>query len=194
MDCCATKNNSRKGLLNGLLFGLIPHSFCILFIILSILGATIGTALLKNVLIIPYFFQILIALSFIFATISALIYLKRMGQLSFSGIKLKWRYLTVLYSTTLIINFFLFFIAFPAVANMNSSKEIGSASIVINVDIPCSGHAPLIISELGKENGIKNISFNLPNIFNVSYDPNIITKEKILSLQIFKSFKAYSAI
>ena len=34
-DCCQTKDNYQKGFLSGLLYGLIPHSFCIAFLILS---------------------------------------------------------------------------------------------------------------------------------------------------------------
>ncbi len=94
MNCCEKPKETKKekGVLKGILYGLAPHTFCIAFIVFTVLGATTATALLKPLLLNPYFFYILIGLSFIFATISAIFYLKRNGILSFPGIKKKWRY------------------------------------------------------------------------------------------------------
>jgi len=80
-SCCARGNSSarqeKRGFWQGLLLGLAPHSFCILFILFSIAGATAGASLMKKFLILPYFFPILIALSLVFATLSASFYLRR---------------------------------------------------------------------------------------------------------------------
>ena len=92
-SCCQPTKKQPKGFWSGLIYGLIPHTGCIAFIIFTILGVTTATALFKPLLLSPYFFYILIALSFIFATISALIYLKKCALLSLRGIKTKWKYL-----------------------------------------------------------------------------------------------------
>lgn len=199
-DCCQnniknTKN--KKGFLWGIFYGLAPHTFCILFIIFSIIGATTGTLLFKNILTIPYFFQILVSISFIFATISAIIYLKRSQNLSIQGLKNKWRYLTILYSTTIIINLLFFTLIFPAAANLHATqKNITTQQtsqlekLTLEVNIPCSGHASLIIDELGKTNGIINVSYKIPKNFIITYDPKSTSPTSITSLEIFKEFKA----
>ena len=158
-ESCCKKTDSRmdkKGFLKGILYGLAPHTFCIAFIIFTILGVTTATALLKPLLLNRYFFYILIGLSIVFATISAIIYLKKQGILSFSGIKRKWKYLSILYGTTIFVNLLFFMVIFPKVANLNLNptpaivEKTNLSSITLKVDIPCSGHAPLITSELKK--------------------------------------------
>ncbi|MBC7073856.1 hypothetical protein H5T58_00465 [Candidatus Parcubacteria bacterium] len=198
-SCCEEKVKSdKKGFLAGILYGLLPHTFCILFIILSILGTTTATTLLKPLLLNSYFFYILIALSFLFATISALIYLKRNGILSFSGIKRKWKYLSILYGTTIFVNLFLFLFVFPITLNIKNQKIIkenfqiltSQSSIILKVNIPCPGHALLVIEELKKINGVQNVKFLFPNEFEIVFDPFEISKDEILSLNIFKNYKA----
>jgi hypothetical protein len=185
--------------LAGIMYGLLPHTGCILFILFTILGVTAATFFIKPLLMSSYFFYILIALSFVFATISAMIYLKRIGILSVNGIKSKWRYLSILYGTTIAINIILFMAVFPYAANATSNQDITGAAvglqkessiIVLKVDIPCPGHAPLITDELKKLQGIGDIKFSLPNQFEISYDNSIASKQKILELEIFKEFKA----
>lgn len=196
-SCCQKeeKVRERKSLFSGLLYGLLPHTFCILFIILSVLGATTATALLKPLLLNSYFFYILIAISLFFATISAIIYLKKNEILSFSGIKRKWKYLSILYGTTIFVNLLFFMVIFPYLANLNRNQpalieNIPLSSIVLEVNIPCPGHAFLISTEIKKVNGVKDVKFSLPNLFEISFDPQETNKEKILSLEIFKSFEA----
>ena len=105
MDCCTNKTEERKGgFLKGLGYGLMPHIFCIAFVVFTVLGSTVATTLLRPLMLNSYFFYLLIALSFAFATISAIIYLKRDGTLSFMGMKRKWKYLTILYGTTVSVN------------------------------------------------------------------------------------------
>ena len=201
MECCNKPKTEqrRKGFLIGILYGLAPHTFCIAFIIFTILGATAATAFLKPLLLNRYFFYILIALSFVFATVSAVIYLKRNKILSFQGIKRKWRYLSVLYGITIFVNLLLFIVIFPQAANLNFNsaaqlaavEEWGSlSSITLKVAIPCSGHAPLIITELNKISGVAGVKFKFPNLFEVRYDPAKISRDGLLLLEIFKEYKA----
>jgi len=194
-NCCPVpKNNKNKGVLTGIIFGLIPHTFCIAFILFSIIGSVVATTFLKRFLLIPYFFYILIAVSFILATISSIIYLKRIDCLCLSGIKSKWKYIATLYSSVILINVLMFLVVFPLLANTNSANAISIEkypdNLSIAVQIPCSGHAPLIIDELKKDNGIGSVKFRLPNIFDVQYDPTKISSEKIISSEIFKTYKA----
>jgi len=204
-SCCKeneTKKDSR-GVLSGILYGLVPHSFCILFIVLTVLGATTASTLLKPLLLNPYLFYLLILLSSLFATISATIYLKKNKILSIQGVKKKWKYLSILYGTTISVNLILFMVVFPLAANIDaksSSPTVAGKSynqvensqnlLVLEVNIPCPGHAPLITDELKKINGVKSVKFSFPNKFDVSYRSNITSKEQILSLKVFDTYKA----
>ena len=193
---CCSKNDSkgeRKGILKGILYGLAPHTFCILFIIFSILGATTVTTLLKPLLLNRYFFYLLIILSLVLATISAIIYLKKNGILSFQGMKRKWKYLSILYGTTVFVNLLLFIVIFPIVANFNQRKPITETSqsfLTLEVKIPCPGHAPLITGELKKINGVEDIKFRFPNLFDINYNSEKTSKAQILSLDVFRTYKA----
>ncbi len=193
-SCCLLKNSKgeRKGILRGILYGLAPHTFCILFIIFSVLGATTATAALKPFLLNPYFFYFLIGLSFLFATISAIFYLKKNGILSLQGIKRKWKYLSILYGTTIFVNLFLFMVIFPIAANIGSVSVPGSSTslLTLQVDIPCPGHAPLIVGELKKISGVENVKFKFPNLFEINYNPQKTTEKEIISLEVFNTYKA----
>jgi len=208
----------KSSIKQGIIYGLIPHVGCIAFIIASVLGVTVATQFFKPLLLNPYFFYILILMSFIFATISAIFYFKKQGFITFNkskngseigfspqGIKRKWKYLSTLYGTTIGINLLLFMIIFPLLANVSlSSPSVtgavvkaadsgaanGISSIKLQVDIPCSGHAPLISNELKTINGVSEVQFNFPNIFDVKYDPAKTSKQQILSLEVFKTYKA----
>jgi len=204
-DCCqkedilSPEKEQAKGFWSGLLYGLIPHSFCIAFIILSIIGATTATVFLGKILLIPYLFQILIAVSLVFATLSAVVYLKRLGSLSLEGMKRKWRYLLTLYGATVLINLLFFLVVFPNLANLNFSKNqlivlsqnATVSSLTLAVDIPCPGHAPLISGEIKKLPGVQGVVFKFPNLFEVEYDSDVISPEEILDLEIFKAYKAF---
>jgi copper chaperone CopZ len=197
-NCCekTDSKSNKKGFISGILYGLIPHTFCIAFIILTVLGATTATALLKPFLLNRYFFYILIGLSIFFATISAIIYLKKNGILSFRGIKRKWRYLSILYGTTIFVNLLFFMVIFPYLANLNRVQPSAFieatplSSITLKVDIPCPGHASLIIDELKKIEGVEDVKFSFPNLFDVKYNPSKTSKEKLLSLEVFNTYKA----
>jgi len=60
----------------------------------------------------------------------------------------------------------------------------------LQVNIPCPGHAPLIIGELKTIGGVKAVKFKFPNLFDVGYDPEKTSKEQILSLDVFGTYKA----
>ena len=80
-----------------------------------------------------------------------------------------------------------------ATANMkDNSTVVGQAtnSLAIKVDIPCSGHAPLIIDELKKLNGVDSIGYTPLNTFTVNYNSQLTNEAAILSLEIFKTYKA----
>jgi hypothetical protein len=194
-DCCKTNNtNKDRGVLKGILYGIIPHIFCIGFIVFSIIGAVSATAILKKFMMIPYFFYILFLLSFIMATVSAFLYLKKNGKASKQGIKNKWKYLVILYGVTILTNFFMFSYVLPALANINSANTNYNreqlSELSIKVQIPCSGHAPLIISELKKDSGIITVNFTTPDIFKIGYNPKQTSPDKIIAMEIFKTYKA----
>ena len=196
-SCCQSPEKKKAGFWQGFLFGLLPHSFCLAFIIFSILGATLLTGLMRQALLIPYFFQILVVISLFSATISAGVYFKRSYLSLKEGIRGKWRYLLTLYGTTIAVNLLLFMVIFPLVANMKSSQIKGTvlsestqSKISLEVAIPCPGHAPLIIDELGRVEGISWVEFKFPNLFEVNFDSRKISPEEILTLEIFKTFKA----
>lgn len=207
MECCENKNEKKKAYKTGILYGLIPHAGCIAFILFSLFGVAGATFLFRPLLLNPYFFYILIGLSMVFATVSFLFYLKRQNilfssgsekgkevNISLAGIKKEWKYATTLYGTTILVNLLLFLVIFPLVANVSaaspSSQAAGNSILTLQVAIPCSGHAPLISDELKKVPGVSSVKFNFPNNFDVSYDGTTLTKDKILSLDIFNTYKA----
>ena len=198
----AQNEKKRNGLIQGLIYGLVPHTFCILFIVFSIVGATAATSLLKGLFYLPYFTEIIIALAFVFATISALFYLRKNGLLSWPGIKFKWKYLVTMYATTIAINILFFWVIFPAMANFDLSSVQASGtptqaavsqsvgSVTLEVAIPCPGHAPLIIGELKKVEGVMTARYQGPNFFQVTYDLTRVTVSQIMAQPVFQSFKA----
>lgn len=210
MECCNLDNNIKekrgKGILKGILYGLTPHVFCIAFVVFSILGATTATTLLKPLMLNPYFFYILVGLSLVFATVSAGFYLKRNKILSLQGAKRQWKYLSILYGTTILVNLIFFMVIFPLAANLKSGLtlteavkvvaggksevQVSGPLITLQVEIPCSGHAPLIIGELEKINGVENVNFRIPNLFDVNYNSAKTSENKILALEIFKTYQA----
>ncbi len=209
------KNKEEKNSIKqGIIYGLLPHTGCIAFIIASVLGVSFAVQLFKPLLLNPYFFYLLILISFIFATISAVIYLKKQGFITFKKsengleiefvpklMKRKWKYLSTLYGTTVGVNILLFMIIFPLLTNIsipltgaflaaNDKNSDSISSLTLQVDIPCPGHAPLITQGLKSINGVVSVQFSFPNIFEVKYDPVKTSKQEILSLDVFKTYKA----
>lgn len=196
--------NDKKTFFQAITYGLIPHIGCIMFIIATILGSTVLMNFFKPLLMNSYAFYILILISIGFALISTIIYLHKNNQFNINGIKTNKRYLSIMFGITIGVNLLLFFVIFPLsvnATNITSSNKIQQNSsidnnqtileqITLDVDIPCSGHAPLITSELKTLNGIKNIKFDFPSTFTINYDTNFISKEDILNLEVFKSYHA----
>ncbi len=198
---------AKKGIWEGIMYGLIPHIGCIAFLIGSIFGVTFLMKFFKPLLLSRYFFHALILISLLFATVSSVFYLRKNGFLSWAGIKRKWGYLTTMYGSTIGINLLLFLFIFPMLANVTvsspvtgnaitgavagiNSQSAGLASIQLKVDIPCPGHAPLITNELKTISGVSGIQFSFPNNFDVSYDPARASKQEILALEVFKTYPA----
>lgn len=205
VSCTNMQNKSKSGILSGIIYGIIPHSFCIAFALFSIIGAVTATAFLKKILLIPNLFIFLVIISLALATVSSLLYLRKNRCLCALGIRNRWKYLLSLYSATILANLLMFFIVIPALANANSPQDPswqiagnqetglaknGLATLSINVKIPCSGHSSLIIDELKKDSGVEFVKFKLPDNFEIAYDPRITSPEKITSLEIFKTYEA----
>lgn len=197
-ECCQpVKKDKPSGFLPGLLYGLLPHSFCIAFVVFSVLGVTVATSIFRKLLLVPYFFQLLVFLSLVFATISAFAYLKRKNCLSWEGIKTNRTYLSVLYGLTTGINLLFFMVIFPMVANLNfKSKrpivlaEKNQSFVTLKVVIPCPGHAPLIVGELREIGGIRDVRFRFPNYFDVQFEENEVSLKEILGIEVFKTYPA----
>jgi len=181
--------------MQGILFGLMPHSFCIAFVLFSVIGATTATSVLKRFLLIPDLFSFLVLVSLFLATISSLFYLKKTGHLSAAGIKNNWRYISLMYFVTVSVNLLFFFVIFPVLANSNANYSPISgleqtAKLSLKVDIPCSGHALLITDEISKKCNVLSVNFKMPNTFEITYDPKDTSPDKITGLDIFKTYKA----
>ncbi len=194
LDCCKQKKEYKgNNPLMGLVYGLVPHIGCILFVIASILGATVLMQFFKPFLMNRYIFHYLILLSVGFATLSSISYLRKNKLLSWQGIKKKRAYLTIMYGSTIGINLVLFFFLFPLLANMGgaSASEIeGYNKFSISVNIPCPGHASLIINELSMLEGVQGSQFSFPNNFEVYYNSSVVSTEEILSISIFDEYPA----
>ncbi|MBS3121350.1 hypothetical protein J4434_00515 [Candidatus Woesearchaeota archaeon] len=230
-----SNSNSNNSIFASIFYGLVPHTGCIAFILFTILGVTAVTSFLKPFLLNAYIFYVLILLSFVFTTISAIIYLKKHGLWSLDGLKFKWKYLLTMYSLTLGINLFLFMVVFPLLVNIPTvSADYGAqqsglqqqqlnlsnpqlnpqitgavvgvpveqalnnqltnadelSTIRLKVGIPCPGHASLISQEIKSLSGIKTVKFSFPNLFDVTYNPAMLSKEDVLSLDVFNTYKA----
>jgi hypothetical protein len=199
---CCNNPKEKSSLKQGLVFGLVPHIGCIGFAAASIFGATVAVEFFKPFLMNRWFFYILIVVSLLFATVSAIIYLRQNKVLSMKGVLRKKKYIGTMYASTIGINIVFFLFIFPMVANLGTSASAGSSDLsalpegssistmTLQVQIPCSGHAPLISGELKKISGVQAVIFNFPNNFDVSFDTAKTTKEKILALDVFKEYPA----
>lgn len=183
--------SKKHGFVQGLVYGLMPHLGCIALIFFSVFGVTTGMVIFRDFLLNDNIFFGIIALSFAFATVSALIFLRKKGCLCRTKVKFEWKYLSMLYGTTIAINLMMLIVVFPILANTGTKNALLSEGKIfqLNVDIPCSGHALLITQELKKITGVSEVKYTQPNKFEVVCDSNV-TKENIISLDIFKSFPA----
>lgn len=196
-DCCKQKKEyNGDNPLMGIIYGLIPHIGCIMFIIGAVLGATILMQFFRPFLMNRYIFHYLILLSAGFATLSSFLYLRKNKLLSWQGIKKKKSYLFIMYGSTIGINIILFFFVFPLLANISSTsatspEDLQSLEIIkLKVDIPCSGHAPLISNELKTIEGVINSKYSFPNNFEVQYNTRQTSTREILNLKVFDEYPA----
>lgn len=185
------EEDKKRNVSQGMIYGLIPHIGCIFFIVGSVFGSVFLTSLFKPLLMSRYFFYILVLVSFLFATLSSMLYLRKNGLLSLTGIKRKKGYLLGMYGSTAGVNLFLFFVIFPALANISITGQTvkTNTSLVLEVDIPCPGHAALISNELKTIAGVTEINYEQPNVFTVYYTYPA-SKQEILNLEVFKTYKA----
>jgi hypothetical protein len=192
-NCCQADCRCKKSFWSGIVYGLVPHTFCIAFFVLSLVGATLSAAVVKKFLLLPYFFLILTILSLLFATLAAFFYLKNNQCCSAKGIRKKYKYLIVLYATTVTTNILMAYIIIPVFINKQSTipvnQNVQLAITNIEVQIPCPGHAPLIIDEVRKVSGVENVSFKMPRTFEIAYNSQKTSLENITNLEIFKTFK-----
>lgn len=192
-SCCQPADHSST-LGKGILFGLLPHSFCLAFIVFSSFGVVSATSFFRGWLLNPYFFPILVIVSFALSLLSSGLYLWQNQSLSLSGLKNHSRYLTILIVSIVSINLLFFLVVFPIAANFsfkntNNISQAGLLNLTLQIKIPCSGHAPLIIDELGKSPGVIDVKYRFPNYFDIKYSSET-SAEKIFKLPIFKSFPA----
>lgn len=188
----STINQIRSGVIRGLAFGLIPHLFCILFIIFSIIGATIATTFTQKILLMPNLFPALVIISIVFATIASIFHL-RIGECKCDEeVKGRKRFVLAMFVATLIANVTMMYVIFPAIAktrNNNITIESSLSVITVKVAIPCTGHAPLIINEIGTLPGIVRVDFDSPDIFQITYDPQTANIDQIVALNVFETFQ-----
>lgn len=190
------KESKRKSMFQGIVYGLIPHIGCIMFVLAAILGATALIQFFKPILMNRNIFYYLILISLGFATLSSFFYLKKNKKLSWIGIKDKKRYLLIMYSSVVGINLLLFFFIFPFLANLGNGGVVsalddnGTSFIEITSKIPCPGHAPLISDEVKTIGGVEAVEYSFPNKFKIYYNPSLISKQEILQLKVFEEFPA----
>lgn len=196
--CCKSRKEYKgNNPLMGIMYGLIPHIGCIMFIIGSILGVTILMQFFRPLLMNRYIFHYLILISIGFATFSSYLYLRKNNLLSWEGIKVKEGYLITMFSSTIGINILLFFFVFPFMANISLTGAVifdgnpdDLGQVRLSVNIPCPGHAPLISNELGTIDGVINTRYSFPNNFDVSFDKTQTSLDEILSLEVFSEYPA----
>ena len=188
-ECCKKKS----GIKSGLLAGIIPHAGCIAILLFAILGVTVANSFFRKFLFNSYYLYIVFALSFFIAIIAAFFYIRRFED---KRIKSHWKYLAVLFSSIIVINLIMIYLIFPYAANLSGQitkvdNGIGNSEILkLSFEIPCSGHASLVISELEKVDGIDSVKFISGKTFEIYYSPEKISKEQILSQDICKEFNA----
>lgn len=194
-SCCQpTKDDGKKkGILQGIAFGLIPHAGCVMFIVASILGLTVAASFFRPLLMKSYFFYGMIALSIVFASFSAFLYLRKQGGIKTA--KNHKGYLAILYGSTIAISALLYFVIFPLVASASlAGASVGTnleglQTITLKVGIPCEGHATLISEGLKSIAGVQSVEYSPVSTFKVYYDAAKTDKSKILALDLFKEYK-----
>ncbi len=186
-ECCKPKN---KGITAGLLSGIIPHSGCIAIILFALAGVTAANSFFIKFISNKYYIPIIFAASLLIAALSAFFYIRRFED---KKIRSHWKYCSVLFSSMIIMNLIMVYFIFPAAAKLGNDKIQGNSVKIDFRALPCSGHIPLVKSELEKVEGVKKVNYISGNKFEVFYDPGKIGKETILQEDICKEFKAEEA-
>ena len=140
-SCCASETNRKnEGVLSGILFGLLPHSFCIAFALFSIIGAVTISGFMKKFLLIPNLFFLLVVVSIFLATLSSAIYLERSQCFCSSGLKRQWE----IYNPSILSQSWPTCLCFgdlpgsgPACIQKPQPFRGASASTTLQVKIPC---------------------------------------------------------
>lgn len=177
--------SEEKGIVRGIVYGLIPHIGCIAFIVFTLLGVSAAAAFFRPLLINKWAFPSMVAVSFLLAGFSSSLYLKKNCCAN------KKRYLSIVFGSVILINLIMFYLVFPALANTNSNAVLSKNSLVkLSFELPCSGHVPLVIDELQKVEGIESVRNTEGYNFEVYYNPSLVNKNQILSQDICKEFNA----
>lgn len=187
--CCKPKS---KGIRTGLISGIIPHAGCIAIILFALLGVTVANSFFIKFLSNKYYIYVAFAVSLGIAAFAAFFYTRKFSD---KRIKSHWRYISFLYTSVIAINLLMIYVIFPYAADLSSSGNVASnlentKILKLSFEIPCSGHAPLVISGLQKVNGIASVKYISGKSFEVLYNPGEISKEQILEQDICKEFNA----
>jgi len=187
------ESNKESAIKHGILSGVAPHFFCIIFLLAPLVGVSWISALWFGFFLKYNLNYYLIFISLFLATISVVFYLLKKKNLNFFGIKRNWLYIASVYAITVMVNLILVFVVFPSLADKNSNNKLSKADAVselnLRVEIPCEGHAPFISGEIMKENGVDSVDFDYPYYFKITYYSNITSPEKITESEIFRYFK-----
>lgn len=65
-----------------------------------------------------------------------------------------------------------------------------TSSVRLMVAIPGSDHASLVAEDLKNVEGITDVYWSPPNLYDIKYDPSMTSVDKILSRDIFKKYNA----
>ena len=74
------------------------------------------------------------------------------------------------------------------VTTTSNAVATSGSEFTLDVDIPCSGHAQLILNELYSVEGVLDVRFRQPTLFDVTYDPSITSEDEIQDLQVFNTY------
>ncbi|MBT4175094.1 hypothetical protein HOC80_00530 [archaeon] len=70
----------------------------------------------------------------------------------------------------------------------SNAVATGEQELTLEVDIPCPGHASLITQELYTINGVIDVKYSSPNIYDITYDSTVTSEEEIQSLDVFNEY------
>tara|TARA_Y100000310_G_scaffold343455_1_gene451158 strand:+ start:234 stop:533 length:300 start_codon:yes stop_codon:yes gene_type:complete len=70
----------------------------------------------------------------------------------------------------------------------NTVATGSGAEFTLEVDIPCPGHAQLILNELYTVDGVTNVDSKYPNLYDITYDPSTTSEDEIKDLEIFNEY------